>query len=204
MATNFTYFTMAPRILLFFGFPQPGGILIFPFTFLLSDVITEVYTYKYANFLIWCVIITLGFFTLGSWVSMLVPAKLDYGYAAIFNHYPRLYASIAIATFISFSANNWIMSKLKTRWNGRLFWWRAILSTAVGHAFFSIIWVLLYHSGEVSFPYLMEMIGCMYLWKMGFEIVGTPFANMISNFLKKKEGFDAYDRDTSYNPFLID
>lgn len=203
LATNFTYFTMAPRILLFFGLPQPGGILVFPFTFLMSDIITENYGYKYARFLIWCVILTLGFFTLSTWVSMMVPAKLDYGYAAIFDHYPRLYFAIALATFVSFFVNNTIVSKLKTRWDGRLFWWRAILATAVGHATFSIIWVLVYHVGEVETDYLWKMILCMYIWKMSFETVGTPFANLLSKYLKRKEGFDAYDKNTNYNPFLM-
>lgn len=203
LATNFTYFTMAPRILLIFGFPQPGGILVFPFTFLLSDVITENYTYKYARFLIWCVIITLGFFTLGTWVSMYVPAKLDYGYAAVFDHYPRLYFSIAIATFAAFFVNNMIVSKLKIRWEGKLFWWRAILATAVGHAIFSIVWVLMYHVGEVDVHYLWKMILCMYVWKISFEIAGTPFANALSKYIKKREGFDVYDKDTNYNPFLM-
>lgn len=203
LATNFTYFTMAPRILTIFGFPQPGGILIFPFTFLLSDVITEVYTYKYAKFLIWCVIATLGFFTLGTWVSMFIPASLDYGYKSIFMHYPRLYFAISIATFFSFFINNTIISKLKVRWDGKVFWWRAILATAVGHAFFSIIWVLIYHAGEVNIRYLFTMIGCMYLWKMSFEIAGTPLAWALESWLKKKEGFDAYDLNTNYNPFLL-
>lgn len=203
LATNFTYFTMAPRILLFFDYPQPGGILIFPFTFLLSDIITENYTYRYARFLIWCVILALGFFTLGTWVSMFVPAKLDYGYAAVFSHYPRLYFAIAIATFFAFFVNNTIISKLKIKFDGKSFWWRSIIATSVGHAIFSTIWVLLYHTGEVDIKYLWKMIFCMYLWKMSFEIAGTPLANMLSNYIKRKEGFDPYDRDTSYNPFLM-
>ena len=203
LATNFTYFTMAPRILTIFGYPQPGGILIFPFTFLLSDVITEVYTYHYSRLLIWSVILMLGLFTLGTWISMLVPASLDYGYEAVFSHYPRLYLSISLATFFSFYINNSIISKLKTKWDGRVFWWRAILATAVGHAFFSLIWVLAYHTGEVNISYLFKMIGCMYLWKMSFEIAGTPLAWGLETWLKKKEGFDAYDTSTSYNPFLL-
>lgn len=203
LATNFTYFTMAPRILNIFGFPQPGGILIFPFTFLLSDILTEVYTYRYARFLIWCVLLTLGFFTLGTWVSMLVPANLDYGYNLIFSHYPRLYFAISIATFFSFFINNSIISKLKVKWHGKMFWIRAIIATSAGHAVFSLVWVLIYHAGEVPIDYLFKMIGAMYLWKMSFEILGTPLANIISNYLKKKEGIDAYDLNTKYNPFLI-
>jgi hypothetical protein len=70
---------------------------------------------------------------------MQVPAKLDYGYAAIFNHYPRLYFSIAVATFTAFFVNNTVVSKLKIKWDGKLFWWRSIIAAAIGHIIFSVI-----------------------------------------------------------------
>ena len=50
IATNFTYFTMAPRILHIFHLYEPGGILIFPFTFLLSDVIIKLHIFALAQF----------------------------------------------------------------------------------------------------------------------------------------------------------
>src|SRR3989338_4385180 len=124
LATNFTYFTMAPRILHIFSLYEPGGILIFPFTFLLSDIITEVYSYKYSRFLIWCVILTLGIFSLFAWLSMLVPTELDYGYVQIFDNYPRLFLGVAVATFLSFLINNYIIAKLKIKMHGRRFWLR--------------------------------------------------------------------------------
>lgn len=201
LSIHLTYFTMAPRILLIFGFPQPGGILIFPFTFMLSDIITEVYSYRYARFLIWCVLAMLGIFTLTTYLSMQISTKLDYGYKEVFLNYPKLYLSISIATFVSFFVNNSMVSKLKTRWLGRFFWIRALLATAVGHALFSAIWVLMFHIGEVNTSYLLKMIASMYALKMSFEIFATPFANALSNYLKRKEGFDLYDININYNPF---
>lgn len=203
LAVNFTYFTMAPRILLIFGFPQPGGILIFPFTFLLADVITERYTYDYAKFLIWCVIITLGFFTLSTWLTLQVPAAFDPGYSPIFSNYPKLYLAITIATFFSFWINNTIVAKLKLRWHGRLFFLRAIFASSIGHAVFSVIWVFMYHAGNVNTFFLWKMVLCMYIWKICFELVGTPFANILSGYIKKKEQIDFYDKNTNYNPFSI-
>jgi len=128
---------------------------------------------------------------------------LDYGYKAVFDHYPRLYFAISLATFFSFFINNTIISKLKVKWDGRYFWLRAILATSVGHAAFSLIWVLIYHIGEVEVGYLLKMICCMYLWKMSFEIAGTPLAWALEAWIKKKEGFDAYDISTNYNPFTL-
>jgi hypothetical protein len=57
--------------------------------------------------------------------------------------------------------------------------------------------------GEVNFSYLLKMIVCMYAWKMCFEIIGAPFANLLTQFIKKQEGVDPYDIPTNYNPFLL-
>ncbi len=43
-----------PRLIQLFGFTTDAGTLIFPLTFLLSDLITEVYGYKYTRRAIWC------------------------------------------------------------------------------------------------------------------------------------------------------
>ncbi|PIR10245.1 MAG: hypothetical protein COV52_09810 [Gammaproteobacteria bacterium CG11_big_fil_rev_8_21_14_0_20_46_22] len=203
LATNFTYFTMAPRILHIFNLYEPGGILIFPFTFLLSDVITEVYSYKYSRFLIWCVILTLGIFTLFAWISMMIPtAVVNYGYVNVFDNYPKLYMGVAIATFFSFFINNYIISKLKIKMDGKLFWLRSIMSTSVGHAVFSATWVIIFHWHEIGSLALLKLILDMYLWKMTFEIIATPVAAFVSRWLKKKE-CDVYDTNTNFNPFKL-
>ncbi len=43
-----------PRLIKVFGLTTDAGTLIFPLTFLLSDLITEVYGYKHARRAIWC------------------------------------------------------------------------------------------------------------------------------------------------------
>jgi queuosine precursor transporter len=204
IATNFTYFTMAPRILHIFHLYEPGGILIFPFTFLLSDVITEVYSYKYSRFLIWCVILTLGIFTLFTWISMLIPtAVIKYGYIGVFDNYPRLYLGVTIATFFSFFINNYILAKFKIKMKGRFFWLRSIMSTSVGHAVFSATWVIIFHWHEIASITILKLILDMYIWKMSFEILATPIAALVSWQLKQKEG-DIYDTNTNFNPFTLE
>lgn len=203
LATNFTYFTMAPRVLHIFNLYEPGGILIFPFTFLLSDVITEVYSYKYSRFLIWCVILTLGIFSFFAWVSMLIPtAVVNYGYTHIFDNYPRLFLGVAVATFFSFFINNYIIAKWKVKWKGKRFWLRSIMSTSVGHAVFSATWVIIFHFHDIASFALFKLILDMYIWKMTFEILATPIATVISRWLRRKEG-DIYDTNTNFNPFKL-
>lgn len=203
ITANLTYFTMAPRVMVFAGLYEPGGILIFPFTFLLSDIITEVYSYRYSRFLIWCVILCLGIFSLFAAVSMAIPsAYLNDPYPMIFMHYPLLFCGVAVATLVGFFLNNYIIAKLKIRMHGRRFWLRSLLSTSIGHAAFSATWVLIFHSGQLGSLVLLKLIGCMYAWKMSFELLATPLASFISQFLKRVEG-EIYDTNTNFSPFSI-
>lgn len=203
LASNFTYFTMAPRVLNILGVYEPGGILIFPLTFLLSDVITEVYSYKYSRFLVWCTLLMLGIFTIFTWLSMYIPTVVDYGYKGVFSNYPRLYLGVFIATFLSFFINNTIIAKLKVKWHGRIFWLRSLISTSIGHAIFSATWAIIFHFGEVRSTTICKLIICMYAWKMAFEILATPFVAILTDWIKKKEGFDVFDYNTNFNPFRL-
>lgn len=63
--------------------------------------------------------------------------------------------------------------------------------------------VLVFHLGEIESKLMIELILCMYIWKMGFELVATPLAAKISSILKHKEGMDTYDIDTNFNPFKL-
>lgn len=204
LASNITYFVLAPRIISIFNLLEPGGILIFPLTFFLADIITEVYGYQYSRYLVWCVIFLLGFFTLGTWASLhLEAAKTNYDYNQIFSHYPRLYIGISIATFMSFFLNNYILAKLKIRWQGKNFIWRSLISTAIGHAVFTAIWAVIFHFDKLTSQALAELILGMYLWKMMFELLATPLALFIAAALKSVEGYDIYDENTNFNPFAL-
>lgn len=201
---NITYFVLAPRIIILFGLAEPGGILIFPFTFLLADIITEVYGYAYARFLLWLTILSLGLFSLGVWLSLNFPtAYLNYGNLSIFSAYPRLFVGIALSTIAGVFINNYILAKLKILLSGRYYWWRSFLATAIGHAVFSIIWVLIFHTNKINDHAMRYLLLSMYIWKISCEIIATPICCIIASWLKNHENIDIYDNTTNFNPFYF-
>jgi uncharacterized PurR-regulated membrane protein YhhQ (DUF165 family) len=50
---------------------------------------------------------------------------------------------------------------------------------------------------------LANAIVVQWLSKSGYEAIATPLTYGAVNFLKKKEGLDAFDYDTQFNPLLI-
>jgi uncharacterized integral membrane protein (TIGR00697 family) len=207
LASNFTYFSMSPRVISVFSMLEPGGILIFPFTFFFSDIINEVYGYKLARQLVWISVLCLGFFVVCSYLSMLIPsASIDpngKAFQQVFNNYPKAFAGIGTATVVSFLSNNYILAKLKILAKGRYYWLRSIISTSIGHIIFSFIFAAIFYAGRMPATDIIKMTIYIYFWKIAFEIILTPFSAYIASWLKQKEGVDVYDYYTNFTPFSL-
>ena len=182
-----------------------AAIFVFPLSYIVGDVLTEVYGYRVARHVIW-----LGFacnlvFVFFAWVGqVLPPASFWQGQAAyesILGSTPR----ILIASFCGYLAgefsNSFILARMKIFTRGRYLWSRTIGSTVIGQGLDTVIFTTIALLGTPAFvPTVM-----MYQWlgKVLIEAVATPATYGIVGWLKRKEGIDTYDYQTSYNPFLI-
>jgi uncharacterized integral membrane protein (TIGR00697 family) len=183
----------------------PAAIFVFPFSYIFGDVLTEVYGYRTARRVIW-----LGFgcnlvFVFFAWVGqVLPPASFWEGQAAyegILGYAPRLLAASLCGYLAGEFANSYVLSKMKVLTKGRWLWSRTIGSTVVGEGLDSAIFITLAFIGTPSFA----PVFIVYHWvaKTAIEAVLTPATYGIVNWLKRREGVDAYDYQTSYNPFAV-
>lgn len=207
LAANFTYFSMSPRIMNVFNLLEPGGILIFPFTFFFLDVITEVYGYKQARQLVWISVICLAFFVIASQLSMLIPSasieKNGSAFQVVFANYPKALLGIGTATIMGFLTNNYILAKLKILAKGKCYWLRSIFSTSIGHAIFSLIWAYIFYFHTLSFGGIFHIAFNIYGLKIISEIFLTPFSAALAAWMKIKEGIDFYDYNTNFTFFSL-
>jgi uncharacterized integral membrane protein (TIGR00697 family) len=168
----------------------PSAIVIFPVSYILGDILAEVYGYRRARQVIWigfaCNALSVAaiylsllmppapFWALGPFSS---PEKSQEAYTAIFAFIPRL----LIASFIAYLAgeflNAFAMAKIKVAMKGRHLWVRtsSVLST---------------------------MIVTQWLTKSLYEALLTPLTYIAVRYIKKVEGEDVYDFDTNFNPFV--
>jgi len=65
------------------------------------------------------------------------------------------------------------------------------------------VFILIAFSWGMPWGDLGIMILTHWLVKTGYEVLATPFTYKIVNYLKRKEGIDAYDKDINFNPLLI-
>jgi uncharacterized integral membrane protein (TIGR00697 family) len=197
----------AVKLINLFGFILPAAILIFPLSYIIGDVLTEVYGYGQARRVIW-----LGFFcnfitVLAIWMGQVLPAASFWhgqeAYQRILGYTPRLLFASFLAYLAGEFANSLVLAKMKIATGGRWLWMRTIGSTLVGQGLDSLVFITLAFFGTIPVTALVLTIMTQWLAKSIYEAAVTPLTYVVVKFLKRKEGLDVYDRDTKFSPFSI-
>jgi len=181
-----------------------GGTLLFPFAYVLGDVLTEVYGFRTARRVIFigfgALLLTTGVFFLLGILPSEAGWEAETGGNVAFNSILGgiSYGGIVIASLSAYLAgelsNAIILSKMKVKMKGKLLWVRTIGSTLVGEFLDTAIFVLIASAmGVFSWEIFWSLVLTNYILKCGIEAVVTPFTYWASWFLKKKEGIDVYD-----------
>jgi len=183
----------------------PAAIIIFPLSYIIGDILTEVYGYRLARKVIWlgfaCNLIFVVFARIG---QALPPASFWGGqqaYESILGYAWRLLIASFVGYLAGEFANSFVLARMKILTRGRWLWTRTIGSTIVGEGLDTSIFITLAYIGTSSFMPIM----ILYHWliKTGYEVVATPLTYAVVKYLKKKEAIDTYDRKTRFNPFLV-
>ena len=168
-----------------------GGILIFALTYIISDIVAEVYGYRAAKNLIWYMIFCdLIFMLLTSAVIHLPSPKFSGNqveYIHIFGELPKFFLAISAGIIIGSIANIYCLSKWKVLLNGKFFLLRSIASTAIGELLVTVITDVIAYWGEFPSSKMIKIITGIYIVKMLYTITFTPLATIIVMILKKKE-----------------
>ena len=187
-----------------------GAVIIFPISYIINDLLTEVYGYKRAMYVIWMGFAMSAFVALAAHVVSILPMPIDESSQAIaqsfnslFGMIPRTTAASLIAFILGSYMNSIVLSKMKIATKGKGFGWRAIASSIAGELSDSIIFYPLAFLGMMPMKTILSIIVTQVSVKTLYEIVILPVTAFISNKLKQKEGIDTFDFDVKYNPFKL-
>lgn len=108
-----------------------------------------------------------------------------------------------LAFFAGAFSNSFVLARMKVKTKGRFLWLRTIGSTLVGEGIDTAVFVLVAFGGILSDSLLTSIMISNYVFKVGVEVLLTPFTYAIIEFLKKSEKEDYYDRRTNFNPFKL-
>lgn len=183
----------------------PAAIVVFPITYILGDVLTEVYGFRYARR-----VILLGFFfnALAVLVFLLggvLPAAPFWegqeAYDAILGYTPRLVSASFIAYLVGEFSNSIILSRLKLATKGRWLWSRTIGSTIVGQFVDSVLFITIAFAGVMVGSELVRLVITQWVVKVLYEVIATPLTYLVVSYVKRREMLDVYDPYVSGRPW---
>lgn len=176
---------MSPHSVTVFGSTQPGGILIFPITFLILDTINTTLRYEYAK--------TTAYIGSGICImaSLLIAVtfysfNISGSYKEVFHPLIKLYLINSLCIIMSDQTNNFIFKILSERLYSVSIWKRSIVSSVVGQIIYTIVWITLFFNSLPS-KELVEKILDNYFFKICYAFAIIPiiyFLVWLYNFLR--------------------
>lgn len=208
------------------GFTFGAGILFFPVSYVLGDVLTEVYGYANARRCVWMGFFALLFMAFMSYVVVAMPPSSSWGCAAswdpLFADFVKTHDSgtlcqwtyvsvfgstwrIVLASVIAFWAgefvNAFVLAKMKILTGGKHLWSRTIGSTVFGQAVDSAIFYPIAFLGVWETHDVLLVLVTNWGLKVAWEVVLTPVTYAVVGWLKNREGVDVFDEGIEFSPF---
>ncbi|MES2754183.1 MAG: queuosine precursor transporter [Pseudomonadota bacterium] len=187
--------------------PFGAGILFFPISYVIGDVLTEVYGFARARRVIWAGTAVVLFMAFMSWVVVALPPAPGWtnqaAYETIFGQVPRIVLASVAAFWVGEFVNSYVLARMKVWTAGRHLWARTIGSTVAGQGIDSLIFYPLAFWGAAGWTSELVLTVLFTQWalKVAWEAILTPVTYAVVGFLKRREGVDVYDRTTDFTPF---
>lgn len=184
---------------------EPGATIIFPLTYLLGDIITEVYGYQTARRLIWYgLLMEFIFAFLIKGVLMLPGASFWHfqrSYDIVLSSLPRFVFAGLVGDIASSFLNAYVVSKTKIFMKGKYFWFRSILATAISELALVILTAFVAFTGKLPALSMLRLFVSAYGLEIIYAFIFVWPGLMLVRILKRSEKIDAFDYDINYNPF---
>ncbi len=190
-------------------FVVSAAIICFPISYIVSDVLTEVYGFRVARGVIWLGFVCNLLMVFLFWAGGLIPGAVFWegqdAYQTILGATGWILLGSFIAYIVGEFTNAAVMVVLKNMTQGRYLWVRTISSTVVGQGIDSVLFFGIAFGISGLWPWPAVIGAMLFAWiaKSVYEIIATPLTYLVVNWLKRTERMDIYDAPRSLNPFGI-
>ncbi|MGV0372768.1 queuosine precursor transporter [Corynebacterium pilbarense] len=156
-----------------------GAFFLFPISYVIGDVIAEVYGFKAARRAVFtgfgiAVVAVLSFY-IAIWLPAAEFYDMDDTFAAVLGLLPRIVVASLTGYVVGQLLNAWVLQKMKDRFGTDRLWARLIGSTIVGE-FADMLFCSIAASviGIDSFGAFMNYVVVGFVWKTAMEVVLLP------------------------------
>jgi queuosine precursor transporter len=198
---------IAPKLVSIGGIVVSVGIIVFPVSYVVADVLMEVWGYAAMRRVIWLGFACNALMVMAIWIGGMIPPAAFWtgqpAYEEILGYVPRILGASFAAYLVGVFANAFIFAKLKIRTAGRWLWLRVIGSTLVGQGLDTLVFITLAFGGTVPVPVLLAIVAGQWGLKVAYEVAATPITYAAVWWLKSREHADTFDYDTDFNPLRL-
>lgn len=183
----------AKQVLLPGGITMTGAVFIFPITYILSDVFSEVYGYKWSRVTCYFAFSMNLFMVIVFSLVIQTPAPSYWtnqeAFATVLGSTPRVMGASLLAYVIGDFVNDRVFRKMKEKHSNELkgFGWRAIISSFFGELCDSLVFLPIAFLGQMPLKTLATMTVCQVLIKTSYEIVILPLTTLVAKKANKYE-----------------
>lgn len=189
-------------------FTLSAASILIPVNYIIGDLLTEVYGYKQARRATWIQLLTnILIVVIFQIVVFLPPAPGFNGneaYSLILGLAPRVAVGGILALFTGQFANDFVIAKMKVLTKGKYLWMRTISSTIVGQFADTTSFYIIALFNVIPKGLLINAILSAWFLKVLIEVIMTPVTYFVITKLKKLENEDYFDKNTNFNPLIID
>lgn len=183
----------AKQVLLPGGITMTGAVFIFPITYILSDVFSEVYGYKWSRITCYFAFSMNLFMVIVFSLVIQTPAPSYWtnqeAFATVLGSTPRVMGASLLAYVIGDFVNDRVFRKMKAKHSDELkgFGWRAIVSSFFGELCDSLVFLPIAFLGQMPLKTLATMTVCQVLIKTSYEVVILPLTTLVAKKANKYE-----------------
>ncbi|HEY5840735.1 MAG TPA: queuosine precursor transporter [Mycobacterium sp.] len=170
-----------------------GGFIVFPLTYVIGDVLSEVYGFKAARRAIF-----LGFSmnilaALAFWITIYLPAADFYQNQAAFENVVHAYTQLIVAGLAGFivgqTLNAWAVVAIKERTKEKHLWARLVGSTFIGQLGDTLVFCAIAASaiGINTFHDFAVYTALGWFYKTAVEVVMLPITYRVIAYVKRHE-----------------
>lgn len=167
------------KIFTFWHVNASVAIFIYPFTFVINDVVTEVYGKERAKSFVRSGFIMLLFlFAFTSLATVLPPAaryqKTNPAYLAVFSQSQRIIIASLVSFWLSEQFDVYIFAKIREAFGKNRLWLRANVSNVVGELVDTTLFMFLAFYTPGSAAFIVSLIIPYWILKCVMSVVHTP------------------------------
>jgi uncharacterized integral membrane protein (TIGR00697 family) len=194
-ATKLIEIGVGPLTLIF-----DGGAILFPLTYILGDVLSEVYGFRSAKR-----VILMGFAiqmiaSLTFWLVQVAPSAADYAnqdaFEAVLGVVPRFVLASLCGYLAGQLLNSIVLVRIKERFGENHLWVRLLGSTVVGEAADTTLFCIVAWASVVPAATIANLAITGFVYKVSVEAVFLPVTYVVIHWVKKREFADVAAHDS--------